>query len=418
MSEHRKKLAGNFVYLSIVQGLSILFPLITFPYLLRVLGVENFGVFTLIQTFLMYCDLLVTFGFSLTATQYVSKNLNESDKINQLISTVYLIKSFLFILSFIVCLACCIFIPYLRENIMILLVSTFYLLGNLLLPDWYFQGIQKMRNISIAAFASKVISLALIVWLVKAKNDIFYAVFAISAGNFIAGLIGIILLARYVVIKPVLPSREFLTGIFKESSYVFTSIILAPLYSSVNLFILQVFTNPLMVGYYAVSEKIFSAIGMLTSIANRTFFPHLAQLYETSRMAYKRHVSRIALLLGGGFFVFAIGLFLGAPFIIELAAGKKQQYDISYSVQVLRIMSAALIISPFVSFFFQILILQDQKKKAVRNILITIIVNLVLGSILAYYYGGRGMAINLTIILYIIAFLNFSAANSKSKFVH
>ena len=268
MSEHRKKLAGNFVYLSIVQGLSILFPLITFPYLLRVLGVENFGVFTLIQTFLMYCDLLVTFGFSLTATQYVSRNLNESDKINQLISTVYLIKSFLFILSFIVCLACCIFIPYLRENIMILLVSTFYLLGNLLLPDWYFQGIQKMRNISIAAFASKVISLALIVWLVKAKNDIFYAVFAISAGNFIAGLIGIILLARYVVIKPVLPSREFLTGIFKESSYVFTSIILAPLYSSVNLFILQVFTNPLMVGYYAVSEKIFSAI-------NQNEFPSL-----------------------------------------------------------------------------------------------------------------------------------------------
>lgn len=415
MSDYRKKLAGNFVYLSIVQGLSILFPLITFPYLLRVLGVENFGVFTLIQTFLMYCDLLVTFGFSLTATQYVSTNLNDKEKINELISAVYLIKSVLFLLSFLICLICSLFIPYLRENILMLLVSSFYLFGNLLLPDWYFQGIQKMRNITIAAFSSKLISLILIIWLVKTKTDIFYAILAISAGNLIAGLIGVIMLLTHISIKPVLPSRAFLKALFKESGYVFTSVILAPLYSSVNLFILQVFTNPLMVGYYAISEKIYSAIGMLTSIANRTFFPHLAQLYETSREAYKRHVKRIAILLGATFLVFAIALFFGAPLLIELAAGKKQQHDISYSIQILRIMSISLPVSPFVSFFFQVMILQNQKKRAIKNILITIGINFILGSAMAYLYAGTGMAIGLCVIVYMIAFLNFAEANSQTK---
>ena len=293
MAAHRKRLAGNFISLSLVQGLSIFFPLITFPYLLRVLGVEGFGVFTLIQTFIMYFDLLVSFGFSLTATQHISRNLHDEDKTNRVIAAVYIIKSILFIFSLFIFFICCIFISYLRENILIVLISTLYLLGNLLFPDWYFQGIQKMRNITVVAFVSKAVSLLLIILLVKQRDDIVYAVLGMSAGNLIAGTLGFIILARSTSLKLSFPAKDFIISLFKESSYVFASIILAPLYSSVNLFILQVFTNPLMVGYYAIAEKIVGAVGMLTNIANRTFYPHLSQLYQASITAYKKNIRSI-----------------------------------------------------------------------------------------------------------------------------
>ena len=415
MAEHKKRIVHNFISLSLVQGLSILFPLITFPYLLRVLGVEGFGIFTLIQTFIMYFDLLVSFGFGLTATQHITKNLNSIEKIREIITAVYCIKLILLLVSVLSFLACCIFIPYLRENFWLVLISSMYLMGNLLFPDWYFQGIQKMRNITLVAFISKFISLGLIILLVKNKTDIVYAILAVSSGSFVAGLIGFLILRRSVSLKIKMPEKAFIISFFKETAYVFTSIILAPLYSSVNLFILQIFTNPLMVGYYAIAEKIFSAVGMLTNIANRTFYPHLTQLYATSIKAYKKNIRSILLLFFGSFAALALLQFFTAEYVVKLFSGKNNPDDISYAVDILRIMSVGLLFSPYVSFFFQLMIIQGQKKRSIANISLVVVVNLFTASIFAYYYSGKGMAINLCMIVFLIGLLNFISFNKKLR---
>ncbi len=414
MAEHRKRIVHNFISLSLVQGLSIVFPLITFPYLLRVLGVEGFGVFTLIQTVIMYFDLLVSFGFGLTATQHIARSLNDAEKTNHTIAAVYLIKTALFILSLLVFLLGCLFVPYLREHVLFILISSLYLLGNILFPDWYFQGIQKMRNITVVAFISKFIGLLLIVLLVKEKTDIVYAILSFSAGNFIAGAIGFLILGRTISLNRLkLPGKQFILSLFKESAYVFTSIILAPLYSSVNLFILQAFTNPLMVGYYAIAEKIYSAVVMLTNIANRTFYPHLSQLYSTSVTAYRKNVRVIVLLFLSAFSLLAIVQFLGARYIVQLVSGKTAEADIGYAIEILKIMSAGLLFSPFVSFFFQLMIIQGQKKAAIVNISAAVVLNLLSGSIFTHFYSGKGMAINLCLIVFFLAFLNFVSFRKK-----
>lgn len=413
MAQHRKKLAGNFISLSLVQGLSILFPLITFPYLLRVLGIKDFGVFTLIQTFIMYFDLLVSFGFSLTATQQIASNTNDIYKTKQIIASVYLIKLVLFIFSVIVFLACSIFIPYLHDHLLLVIISPLYLLGNLLFPDWYFQGIQKMRSITVVALISKVVSFGLIILLVKDSNDIGYAIFSMSIGNFIAGLIGFIIMFRTLSYKIEFPQKKDVFSMFRESGFVFTSIILVPLYSSVNIFILQAFTNPLMVGYYAIAEKISGAIAMFTNIANRTFYPHLSQLYNTSIAAYKKNITSIGKLFLLGFLIFALIQFFAAEEIVHIVAGKHNSEDLSYAVQILQIMSIGLFFSPYASFFFQLMILQGQKKRAARNILITVVINLFTASFFAYLYSGKGMAVNYSIVIFVVSVLNFLSFRKK-----
>jgi len=407
MTGTRKQLAGNFISLSVVQGLSILFPLIIFPYLLRVLGVEGFGIFTLIQTFIMYFDLLVSFGFGLTATRQIASIQNDAVGTNRIITGVYIIKLVLFAASLLVFIIAAMFIPYARENLLLVLVASLYLLGNLLMPDWFFQGIQKMKAISFAAFISRVISLLLILLWVKEKNDITPAFLAIGIGNVVAGVTGLSILFKHHPFKWTFPGKIFLKQQFKESGYVFSSIILAPLYSSVNLFILQFFSNPLVVGYYAVAEKIFTAISMFTAIINRTFYPHLSQLWDSSLTAYRKNVRKIVLGFAGAFFVIAIILFFGAENILRIVAGNKSTEDISQMAILLRILSIGLLYSPFVSFFFQLMVLQDQKKETIYNIVITVMVNLVTACIAAYYFGALGMAINLCFIMLLIAFLNF-----------
>lgn len=411
MTGTRKRLAGNFISLSVVQGLSILFPLIIFPYLLRVLGVEGFGIFTLIQTFIMYFDLLVSFGFGLTATQQIAAKQNDLISTNRIITGVYIIKLVLFSASLIVFIIAAIFIPYVRDNLILVLVASLYLLGNLLMPDWYFQGIQKMKTITIAALVARCVSLLLIIILVKKSSDIVYAILAIGVGNILAGVTGLGALFTFHPFKWTAPGSAFLKAQFKESGYVFSSIILAPFYSSVNLFILQLFTNPLVVGYYAVVEKIFTAVSMFTAIVNRTFYPHLSQLWETSVATYRSHVQKITLGFAAAFIGLSIFLFFGSEFILRIVAGNKSEADINQMAALLQILSIGLIYSPFVSFFFQLMVLQGQKKETIPNIVITVLVNLVTASLAAYYFGATGMAINLCFIMLLIAFLNFRGFN-------
>jgi PST family polysaccharide transporter len=413
MAEHKKRIVKNFISLSIVQGLTILFPLIIFPYLLRVLGVEGFGVFTLIQAVIMYVDLLVTFGFGLTATKAIAKNISNETNTHHIISSVFFIKIILLAIPTFLFLIGAIFIPFFRDNFSFILISELYVIGNMLFPDWYFQGIQKMRTITIVTFISKCISFILIISFVKNKTDIGYAISAMAIGNFIAGLFGFIMLMRTVSLKIKRAPKRFIMAFFKESGYVFSSLILVPLYSTVNLFILQFFTNPLMVGYYAISEKIFNAISMITSVANRTFYPYLSQLYKTSVMNFKINVNKISMLFLMVFSLFAVLQFGFAGFIVSVLSGNHDIKDISYAVDILKIMSIAVLFSPFGSYYFQLLIIQGRKKTAVKNIFSVVIINLISASTLAYLYGGKGMAINLCMIVFFIALFNFISYHKK-----
>lgn len=399
--------------LSFQQGILILFPLVIVPYLLRVLGLDGFGVFTLIQTGILYFDLLITFGFSLTATQRIAKAVGDVAATQKIIAAVYFIKLLLFAVSCLAMLVCVLFIPYLQQNILLLLFSAVYLLGNLLFPDWYFQGIQQMKNCTLVTLISKIATLVLMIVLVKQPGDISNAFFAMAAGNLLAGGVGLILLCNKIKFDFAVSDKDFIKNLFKESGYVFTSIILVPLYSSVNIFILQLFTNPMVVGSFSVAQKIFSAASMLGSVINNTFFPHLTKLYVTSLQAYSKTLGRILMGIGAVFLLLSLVEWFGAKLILTLLAGKNSGQDMTYAITILKLLSLALFFSPFVAFFFQQLIIQGQQKKSVQNILMAIVVNLVSAVVLSYYFSGIGMAVNVILVNVFICFLNGKAALQK-----
>lgn len=408
-----KKIAGNFISLSVVQGLNYLFPLIVFPVLLRKLGVEGFGLFTLIQVLIMYADLFVSFGFGLTATKHVSKHQDNKERTDKIIVSVYIIKILLLLSVFLVLGLTVLTTSFIKEDFFLILISLLYPLGNLLFPDWLYQGIQKMRTLTIVTLISKCISLILIFSWVKSTGDVIWAIAAISAGNFLAGVIGFFLM--HIRFKPKwnIPEKKYMLVLFKESAVVFSGIVLVPLYSSINIFILHFFSNALMVGYYAIAEKIFNAFSMVTSIANRTFYPHLSRLYKTSIEEFRTQVNKINRLFLISFLIFAICQFVFAPLIIEILSGKNEIQDVDYTIEVLKIVSIAVFFSPYGSYYFQLLIIQGRKKTAVRNIFLVVVINLFSACTLAYFYEAKGMAVNLCLIVFFIATFNYLSFHKK-----
>src|SRR5690606_5052229 len=104
-SDKRKtRLLDNFFSLAVLQGANYILPLLTMPYLVRVLGVEQFGLLMFAQSFITYINILTDYGFNLSATKLIAVNRENEDKISEIFSGVFLIKLALLLFCFIIML--------------------------------------------------------------------------------------------------------------------------------------------------------------------------------------------------------------------------------------------------------------------------------------------------------------------------
>ena len=127
-SSDKKRLISNFFSLSSVEAANYIFPLITLPYLVRVLGPEKYGLINFAAAFIYYFVLLTDYGFNLSATREVSINRENKQKVLKIFNSVMFVKLILMIISLIIMLAVIFFIPKFRQDRLIY-VYTFGELG-------------------------------------------------------------------------------------------------------------------------------------------------------------------------------------------------------------------------------------------------------------------------------------------------
>lgn len=95
-----KTLIENFGYLTLLQICNLLIPLVTYPYLINTLGKNLYGVIIYSQAIVSYLAIFVNWGFNISATKYISINREDSKKINEIVSVVYIVKTLLLIIVF------------------------------------------------------------------------------------------------------------------------------------------------------------------------------------------------------------------------------------------------------------------------------------------------------------------------------
>jgi PST family polysaccharide transporter len=329
-TETRRRLFENFLPLSFLQVANYIFPLITLPYLVRVLGPEKFGLISFAQAFTGYFIILTDYGFNLSATREIAIYREDKEKVSEIFSSVMVIKFFLFFLSLGIMSAIIFTFEKFRKDWEIYYLTFGMVLGQVLFPVWFFQGMERMKYITFLNILAKLIFTIAIFVFVRKVGDYLYVPLLNSLGFIVAGIIGLWIVLKDFGIGFRMPSWEGIKHQLKEGWYIFISTVAISLYTISNTFILGLFTNNTIVGYYSAAEKIIKAIqGLWTPVA-QTIFPFFTNVY--SKKPEDARVLLIKLLKITGMVTFIISVLgcFSAPILIHICLG--EQYKVSVKI--------------------------------------------------------------------------------------
>ncbi|HOL00889.1 MAG TPA: flippase [Paludibacteraceae bacterium] len=388
-SPTRKKLTENFLSLSVLQGLNYLLPLITLPYLVRVLGPEKYGLVAFAQAFIAYFGILTDYGFNLSATREISIQRENKEKISAIFSSVMLIKFVFLILSFILMSVLVFSIHKFRNEWLLYFLTFGTVLGQVLFPIWFFQGIERMKYITWLNIIAKTIFTVLVFVLIHQKTDYVYVPFLGALGTIISGVLALGIIRKHFKVNFHLPSKNEIIHQLREGWYIFISTVAISLYSISNTFILGLFASNTIVGYYSGAEKIINAVQGLLSPISQTIYPHISKIASESKERALKFLQKITILIGSSSFVLSLLIFLLAEVVVKILLGG--QY--LESIKVLRILSFLPFIVGLSNIFGIQTMLTFDYKKAFSNILIIAsLINITLAFILVPFFFHIGIA--------------------------
>lgn len=394
MAKINKRLIENIISLFTIKGLEYILAFITFPYLVRVLQVENFGAVVFVQGIIQYFVLFTDYGFNLLGPKEIAQHDSIKER-GKIFASIFCAKLILLLISTIVFICMLMGAKYIND-IDITLYSVVYLMviGNVIFPIWFFQGIQQMRYITIVNIIGRFLSVACIFYFVKAPSDYILAGLFQAIVPLIAGICSWIILWKKYREVFILPKFKNVKQVFIDAWEIFTSTIAINLYTASNIVFLGLLTNNIIVGYFSGAQKIIQNINQLISPVTQAIYPYVSKTASNSKNDALKFLRKIVLILGGGNFIGSILIFIFAEWIVDILLGAGYEQ----SVLLLRILAfLPFIISLSNIFGIQTMLVFGMKKQFNKVLLSAAIVNTVIVLPMIYFYQAIGVSISMTI---------------------
>lgn len=387
----KKVLVKNFMSLSVLQAVNSFLPLITMPYLLRVLNPASFGVIAMAQAVMQYLTNLTDYGFNLTATREVSINKQNKEKVSEIYNSVMVIKFVLMIISFLILSVLVISYDKFRNEAMVFFLSFGMVVGNVLFQTWFFQGMEKMFYITIINIISKLFFTVMVFFMIRDEGDYLYYPLLLSLGFIISGIVSLIIVYRDFKIVFRFPSFGSLKYYAKEGWYVFVSTFILSLYTNSTVLILGIVSSETYAGYYSAAEKIISTIYRLFLPIQQAVYPYVSRLVNDSKRHSVNFIRKLTALIGGISFAISIFLLVFSNIIVIAFCGEQYQS----SVIVLRILSFFIFVRALGNVFgIQTMLAYDFKKAYMRIIVSAFVLHVAGSLLLGYTLNHIGVSIS------------------------
>ena len=303
----------NYLYLLMIQGANFILPLITIPYLVRTIGTHKFGIVMVAQSLALFLTIVTDFGFNISATREVAMIKNNKESLSQFFFNVIFIKTILLICSFLVLLSLTIFVEKFNQESLVYLLSFGVVFGQVLFPSWFFQGIEKMKMITLINVLAKLIFTVSVFLVIKNQDDYYFVPLFYGLGFLLSGALGFIFSLKYIQYKKPIVIESI--QIAKESFSLFLSNLAVSLYTNMNTFIIGVFVSDSLAGVYSSMEKLIVATKSIYTPLYQAMFPNLS---IKGKHKIKETIEYMKYYVGGLGIIISLVIILFAKDILEI----------------------------------------------------------------------------------------------------
>ena len=374
--------------LGLVQATNFILPLVSLPYLIRVIGLEKFGAITFVMALMSYLMVITEYGFDITATKLASNHRHNRDALSRILGDVLVTKIFLAVVSLLLMIALVEFVPHFREYRHLFYMSALLVVGQVFIPNWFFQGIERMEYLTYINLISRTVFVLLIFVCIREKSHYIYVPFIYGLRNTVPGLIGFYYMYFKFGIAMRLSSVRVIPYQIREGGPIFFSSLLVTVFMYSNILILSFFADKQTLGFYSAAEKIVMIVRQLVYVFFQATYPTACQIGSRSHIALRDFFKRLHLPFS---LMALVGAFIFASFsdtLIWLISGK----EAPYASQILMIIAFVPFIAALNIPANQTLLIYNFKREYTWVYSLGAILYIILGLMLSYHLSGIGTA--------------------------
>ena len=318
----RWRMASDVLWLYALQGLNYLVPLLLLPYLVRVLGVGRYGLMALAQAVAQYFIIATDYGFNFSAARRIALHREDAREVSRIFHGVLAIKLVLVAAGGLALVTAVLLLPTLRREMWLYLAAYVAVVGNALFPVWLFQGMERMRFISMLTGGSRLAAAGLVLWLVRSPNDAALATLLQSLGWLAAGVAGAVFGARHFELERHPLERGHLLELLREGRHLFASNAAVTLYTNTNVLLVGMIGGNVEAGYFSLADRFLRAVTGLAYPVIQAAYPRMVRLVAQSRTQALRFLRRLMTVAALVAAAVGAGILLLAPWLARVAFGQ------------------------------------------------------------------------------------------------
>lgn len=316
-----KRLIENIISLFLLQGMNYVLPLLVFPFLVRTLGIEPYGVTVAAAAFMGYFMVLTDYGFNLTATRQVAVHKEDKDQLSRIYSSVMTVRVSLLGVALCVLVSAVWLSAAIRQEWEIYLTMFLTVVGNVLFPVWLYQGMERMKVMTGLNMAARVLSVASLFLWIREPDDVVLSVLIQSLGSAVPGMISVVLVRKRFGLCFVRVDLQTCWSQVKDGFSVFLSGVSIVSYTSYNSIIIGLMLGSAEVALFGVALKMISAFSSLSQPLLMAMSPKIAESFHQSLELGRQKAVRVGLFLGTMNVVLSLGIFGTIGRVVPLVFG-------------------------------------------------------------------------------------------------
>lgn len=377
----------NIIYNITYQILILFLPLVTTPYISRVIGAEGVGIYSYTYSIANYFILFAMLGLNNYGNRSIAAVRDDKIKLSEKFFNIYGLQLLTAVTMVILYLLYTMF--FVSDNLEIAYIQIVFIISTMMDINWFFFGLEQFKLTVVRNTIIKILTVVSIFIFVKDSNDLWIYTLIMALGTLLSQLMLWPFITRYIIwIKP---TSKGIRSNLKPNLVLFIPVLAISIYKIMDKIMLGILTNTIQVGYYENSEKIISIPISIIAALGTVMLPRMTNLIATGDSeSFKRYIeksSKFVMFIAIGA---SVGLIAISPKFIPLFLGD----EFTNCIMIVSLLSITVLFVSWANVIrTQYLIPRKKDAVYIKSTLLGALVNVIVNLIFIPSYGAVGAAI-------------------------